>query len=158
MSNGKQKWISPVAIVLLLALSGGGRNNAAESAEWTIYVTNDNCPDYTWGNTEEQTRQAFADIVRGHLDEMNQTDREEPGNRDRYNMAVTQEAMCFVERYPQREAELVRRIKEGRVFVSPFLCNCLWAFHSTGGGAAGPLSGPAARSQVGHPDRRCRAH
>jgi alpha-mannosidase len=133
MSDSKQKWISRVALVLLLPGLGGGGSNAAEPAEWTIYVTNDNCPDYTWGYTEEQTRQAFADIVRGHLDEMNQTDREESGIRDRYNMAVTQEAMCFVEKYPQREAELVRRIKEGRVFVSPFLCNSLWALHSTEG-------------------------
>ena len=46
-------------------------------------------------------------------------------------MAVTQEALCFVERYPERQAELIRRIKEGRVFVSPFLCNSLWAFQST---------------------------
>ncbi|MFQ5810519.1 MAG: hypothetical protein ACE5JM_12960 [Armatimonadota bacterium] len=27
---------------------------------WTICVTNDNCPDCTWGFTEEQTRRAFA--------------------------------------------------------------------------------------------------
>jgi hypothetical protein len=121
-------WANAVACILL-----SGSLGAADWAEWTVYVTNDNCPDYTWGYTEEQTRQAFADIVRAHLDEMNRTDRLEPWNRDRYNMAVTQEAICFVERYPQREMELVRRIKEGRVFVSPFLCNSLWAFHSTEG-------------------------
>ncbi|MEN6576962.1 MAG: glycoside hydrolase family 38 C-terminal domain-containing protein [Phycisphaerales bacterium] len=102
-----------------------------DPGDWTLYIANDNCPDYTWGYTEEQTRQAFADIVRSHLDEMNRTDSLEPASQDRYNMAVTQEAICFVERYPEREAELVRRIKEGRVFVSPFLCNSLWAFHST---------------------------
>jgi len=100
---------------------------------WTIYITNDNCPDYTWGHTEEQTRKAFADIVRGHLDEMKRTDNEKPENRDRYNMAVAQEALCFVERYPKRKAELIRRIKEGRVFVSPYLCNSLWAFQSVEG-------------------------
>ncbi len=101
-----------------------------EVSEWTIYVTNDNCPDYTWGLTEEQTRQSFADIVRAHLDEMNRTDNQEPHNRDRYNMAVTQEALCFVECYPDRKDELIRRIKEGRVFVSPYLCNSLWGFQS----------------------------
>jgi len=99
-------------------------------SEWTIYITNDNCPDYTWGYTEEQTRQAFADIVRSHLDEMNRTDGEAPENQDRYNMAVTQEALCFVEKYPERKNELIKRIKEGRVFVSPYLCNSLWAFQS----------------------------
>lgn len=103
---------------------------AAEPA-WRIHVTHDNCPDYTWGFTEAQTRQAFADIVRAHLDEMKRTDDQPPENRDHYNMAVTQEALCFVERYPERKAELIARIREGRVFVSPFLCNSLWGFQST---------------------------
>jgi len=127
ISFRRLRWIG---IVLLLAGSAWAAHEAVDPAQWTVYVANDNCPDYTWGYTEEQTRQAFADIVRGHLDEMSRTDEQEPWNRDRYNMAVTQEAICFIERYPQREAELVRRIKEGRVFISPFLCNSLWAFHS----------------------------
>jgi hypothetical protein len=121
-------WVSAIAAVLLSGMLG-----EVDPAAWTAYVANDNCPDYTWGYTEEQTRQAFADIVRAHLDEMKRTDALEPWNQDRYNMAVTQEALCFVERYPEREAELVRRIKEGRVFVSPFLCNSLWALHSSEG-------------------------
>jgi len=104
-----------------------------DTAEWTVYVANDNCPDYTWGLTEQETRKAFADIVKGHLDEMNRTDAEKPENQDRYNMAVTQEALCFVERYPARKDELIKRIKEGRVFVSPFLCNSLWGFQSVEG-------------------------
>jgi hypothetical protein len=118
-----------IAVNLVLLLSGSVP--AQDAGEWSIYITNDNCPDYTWGLTEEQTRQAFADLVRAHLDEMNRTDGLESANRDRYNMAVTQEALCFVERYPERQAELIRRIKEGRIFVSPFLCNSLWALHST---------------------------
>jgi len=117
-----------VAFGFVLLLSASVR--AMDASEWTVYVTNDNCPDYTWGLTEEQTRQAFADIVRAHLDEMNRTDGLEPASCDRYNMAVTQEALCFVERYPERQAELIRRIKEGRILVSPFLCNSLWAFQS----------------------------
>jgi len=100
---------------------------------WTIYVTNDNCPDYTWGYTEKQTRKAFADIVRGHLDEMKRTDGWAEADRDRYNMAVTQEALCFVEHYPERKDELIRRIREGRVYVSPYLCNSLWAFQGVEG-------------------------
>ena len=124
-----------VILVLCVLLAIGVAATAAEppsdAAEWTIYVTNDNCPDYTWGLTEEQTRQAFADIVRGHLDEMNRTDQQPPENRDRYNMAVTQEALCFVERYPQRRDELIKRIKEGRVYVSPYLCNSLWGLAGT---------------------------
>ncbi len=126
--------------IILLAALCLAAPEAASTAEpsrdeplWTVYVTNDNCPDYTWGYSEEQTRQSFADIVRGHLDEMNRTDGESPENQDRYNMAVTHEALCFVERYPERKGELIRRIKEGRVFVSPYLCNSLWAFQSVEG-------------------------
>jgi len=121
------------ASCLLIAACSSAALGDEDNAMWTVYVTNDNCPDYTWGLTEKQTRQAFADVVRGHLDEMNRTDARAPADRDHYNMAVTQEALCFVERYPQRKDELIRRIKEGRVYVSPFLCNSLWAFQSTEG-------------------------
>ncbi len=117
---------------MLMTATDGARAPGG-GAEWTIYITNDNCPDYTWGFTEEETRRAFADIVRAHLDEMNRTDAEEPANRDCYNMAATQEALCFVEHYPERKDELIRRIKDGRVFVSPYLCNSLWGFQSVEG-------------------------
>ena len=33
----------------------------------------------------------------------------------------------------QRKEELIRRIREGRVYVSPYLCNSLWAFQSAEG-------------------------
>ena len=105
----------------------------AQAPPWTIYVTNDNCPDYTWGLTEGQTRKAFADIVAAHLDLMKQTDDAAPQDRDRYNMAVTQEALCFLEHYPARRDELVARIREGRLYVSPFLCNSLWGFQGIEG-------------------------
>jgi len=133
------KVIRTIQLSCLLALLSAmpaaslAADRPAEPNSWTIYITNDNCPDYTWGYTEEQTRKSFADIVRAHLDEMDRTDSEEPHNRNSYNMAVTQEALCFVEYYPQRKAELIRRIKEGRVFVSPYLCNSLWAFQSVEG-------------------------
>jgi len=123
--------VAPIALLVCVLLAPPAPAAAPDdSAAWSIYIANDNCPDYTWGLTEEQTRQAFADIVRGHLDEMNRTDKEPPENQDRYNMAVTQEALCFVEKYPGRKDELVRRIKEGRIFVSPYLCNSLWGLAS----------------------------
>jgi len=118
------------AVCMQITLSLLAAQAEEDLSGWTIYITNDNCPDYTWGYSEEQTRQAFADIVRGHLDEMKRTDNEKPENRDRYNMAVTQEALCFVERYPERKVELIRRVQEGRAFVSPYLCNSLWALQS----------------------------
>ncbi|MDW8077350.1 MAG: hypothetical protein RMJ16_00525 [Thermoguttaceae bacterium] len=104
-----------------------------QDQSWTIFITNDNCPDYTWGLTEEQTREAFAEIVRAHLDEMTRTDPQPFENRNRYNAAVTQEVLCFVEKYPDRKEELIARIKEGRLYVSPYLCNSLWAFQDVEG-------------------------
>ena len=121
------------AICASAAASSAATPAPKDAAMWTIYVTNDNCPDYTWGYTEKQTRKAFADIVRGHLDEMKRTDGWAEADRDRYNMAVTQEALCFVEHYPERKDELIRRIREGRVYVSPYLCNSLWAFQGVEG-------------------------
>ncbi|MCS7304799.1 MAG: hypothetical protein NZ602_06805 [Thermoguttaceae bacterium] len=123
--------------LLLSALMGNSSLGAEEAkagkTSWTIFLANDNCPDYTWGLTETQTRQAFADIVRAHLDEMTRTDHQAPENQNRYNAAVTQEVLCFVEKYPQRRQELIQRIREGRLYVSPYLCNSLWAFQDVEG-------------------------
>lgn len=99
----------------------------------TIYVANDNCPDYTWGLTEAATRRALADLVAAHLDEMTRTDNQRFESRSRYNMAVTQEAICFLEHYPERKEELIRRIREGRLYVSPYFCNTLWGMQSAEG-------------------------
>ena len=125
--------LAAIAVVLLVALSSPSSAQSVPDDNWTIYILNDNCPDYTWGFTEQQTRRAFADIVRAHLDEMKRTDDQPPHNQDRYNMAVAQEAICFVEHYPDRKDELIGRIREGRILVSPYLCNTLWAFHGVEG-------------------------
>jgi len=114
---------------LLTLLLTGQTNDGA--AEWTIYIANDACSDYTWGFNEEQTRRAYADVVRAHLDEMRRTDHEKPENQDRYNLSITQEAHAFVEYYPERKQELIRRIKEGRISVGPVYNNALWGFQST---------------------------
>ena len=127
------------ALTLLLGAMVLGMGSAASAetrddpADWNVYITNDTCPDHTWGFSESVTRQSFADLVRAHLDEMQRTDGECAENRDHYNMAVTQEALCFLEKYPERRDELVRRIREGRVFVSPFLNISLWGFQSVEG-------------------------
>jgi hypothetical protein len=111
----------------------GATEAAASGMAQRILIANDTCPDVTWGWTEEQTRQAFADLVRSHLDEMLRTDAAPQESRDHFNMATTQEALDFAARYPARKEELVRRIREGRIFVSPFLCNSLWGFQSVEG-------------------------
>jgi hypothetical protein len=100
---------------------------------WQIFITNDTCPDVTWGLTETQTRKAFADLILSHLDQMNRSDNEPPENREHYNMAATYELFSFLEYYPGRKEELFRRIREGRILVSPFLCNSLWGWQSAEG-------------------------
>jgi hypothetical protein len=100
------------------------------ASDWTIYISNDACSDYTWGFDEAQTRKAFADVIRAHLDEMTRTDQEKPENRDRYNLSITQEGSAFLEYYPERKAEFLRRIHEGRISVGAFLNNNLWGFQS----------------------------
>ncbi len=115
-------------LLLLPPLALGVQTAGQDPASWTIYITNDTCPDYTWGLTEEQTRQSLAELVRAHLDEMARTDGESPENRSRYNMAAAMEALCFLERHPERRQELFRRIREGRLLATPNLNNSLWAF------------------------------
>ena len=65
--------IFPVVCVSVAATAPAAEQGPTDPSAWTIYITNDNCPDYTWGLSEEQTRQAFADVVKGHLDEMQRT-------------------------------------------------------------------------------------
>ena len=118
-------------LLLLAAITSLNGQTKYRDSDWTIYITNDACSDYTWGFNEAETRRAYADVVRAHLDEMLRTDREKPENQDRYNLSITQEALAFVEQYPERKQELIRRIKEGRVSVGPVYNNALWGFQST---------------------------
>jgi hypothetical protein len=120
-------------VVLQAAVAPAALAPASVRAPWRVIVANDNCPDVTWGLTYEQTRQALADLVRAHLDEMNRTDAEPLPNRDHYTMTAAFEAESFVEKYPARKEEFVRRLREGRLCLSPFLCNSLWGFQSIEG-------------------------
>jgi len=117
---------------MALALLGAAGSGAqpVPPPTWTIHVVNDTCPDYTWGFDEKATRRNMAELVRAHLDAMAGTDGEPEWNRDRYTMAVTNEALAFVEHYPERKNEPVTRLREGRVTLSPFLNNTLWGWQS----------------------------
>jgi hypothetical protein len=100
---------------------------------WRVIIANDTCPDVTWGFTEAQVRQAFADLIAAHLDEMTRTDALPAEDRDHYNATAFVEVEAFLEKNPRRQEELFRRIREGRLCVSPFLCNSLWGFQSVEG-------------------------
>jgi hypothetical protein len=113
-----------------LSLLAAVLQGAPGSPPWTIHLVNDACADYTWGFDEEATRRNMAELVRAHLDEMARTDGEPEASRDRYTMTVTNEALAFLERYPGRRDELVRRLREGRITLSPFLSNTLWGGQS----------------------------
>jgi hypothetical protein len=138
-------WMTGCVLGALMALGAPCNSGAQQSSEgakpsepvrvahpedWTIYITNDACSDYTWGWDEEQTRKAYADVIASHLDEMNLTDKEKPENRDHYNLSITQEGLVFLERYPDRKEEFLRRVHEGRISVGAFLNNNLWGFQS----------------------------
>jgi hypothetical protein len=125
--------ISFLACLWLACATAARSQETADGSKWTIYITNDTCFDYTWALNEEESRQSSADLVLSHLEQMTKTDGEKPENRDRFNMPVTQQALCFIDRYPARKAELLRRMREGRVYVSPFLNNTLWGFQSLEG-------------------------
>ena len=100
---------------------------------WLVIIANDTCPDVTWGFPESQVRQAFADLIAAHLDEMTRTDALPAEDRDHYNATAFIEVEAFLEKNPRRQGELFRRIREGRLCVSPFLCNSLWGFQSVEG-------------------------
>ncbi|MGO8697913.1 MAG: glycosyl hydrolase-related protein [Limisphaerales bacterium] len=100
---------------------------------WLVIIANDTCPDVTWGFPESQVRQAFADLIAAHLDEMTRTDALPAEDRDHYNATAFVEVEAFLEKNPRRQGELFRRIREGRLCVSPFLCNSLWGFQSVEG-------------------------
>ena len=93
---------------------------------WKIYISHDSCNDFTWGNDETSTRDNLAEIMRAHLDAMTQSDHAHPDERDHYTATTFVEALCFLEKYPNRKAELVARAKSRRLTLSPWLCNTLW--------------------------------
>ena len=61
---------------------------------------------------------------------MKGTDSEKPENRDHYKLSITQEGLMLCEFYPDRKAEFIRRVHEGRISIGAFLNNNLWGFQS----------------------------
>ena len=114
---------------------GAAAQQSQKPSDWKIFIANDSCSDYTWGDDEKQTRRDDADVVRAHLDEILKTTAQarKVENQDHYNLSVTQEALAFAEYYPERKEELIRRIKEGYIAVGPDFNNSLWGFQSTEG-------------------------
>lgn len=133
--NFPQPLVSFVTLFLLwgTALFVCGGEIAPTRPPWRIIIANDTCPDVTWGFTEPQVRQSFADLIRAHLDEMNRTDNWPAENRNHYNIMAFVEVESFLEKYPERKEEFIRRAREGRICVGPFLCNTMWAFQSVEG-------------------------
>jgi hypothetical protein len=98
------------------------------SGQWKLFISNDVCLDYTWCLNEEQVKENMANLMAAHLDAMNATDNQPFKNRARYTCTVTNEIFYFLEKYPLRKGELVSRIREGRIMMSPFLVNTMWGF------------------------------
>jgi hypothetical protein len=118
---------------------------------WNIYVSHDCCNDFTWGNDEYSTKDNLAEILRAHLDEMNDTDVEEPDERDHYTSTTFVEIVSFLDKYPERKAEVVARAKEGRLTMSPWYCNTLWGSMSPEGTLRSMSSARLLELQTGVP-------
>jgi hypothetical protein len=102
-------------------------------SDWRVYISHDCCNDFTWGNDETSTRDNLAEILRAHLDAMTETDSAHPDEQDHYTTTTFIEALCFLEKYPERRDELVRRARERRLTLSPWLCNTFWGSMSVEG-------------------------
>ena len=115
-------WLAAIGSMTPQSLLTAAPQSPPDSG-WTLYVVNDVCSDMTWGNSEAHSFQNMADIVKAHLDRMTVTDSGLWFNRDRFTTTTTNEILSFLKKYPDRRDELVERIKEGRLMLSPFLCN-----------------------------------
>jgi hypothetical protein len=102
-------------------------------SQWKIYISNDVCIDYTWCLTEDKMKLYMAELIAAHLDVMKSTDNEAWFNKDRYTCTTTTEILFFLEKYPERKEELLSRINEGRIILSPFLVNTMWGFAGSEG-------------------------
>ena len=126
------------------------RAGATDDRPWTVYVANDNCPDYTWGLTEEQTRQAFADVVRGHLDEMKRTDGSAGRKPRPLQHGRHAGSDLFCREVPGAQAG-TDRPDQGRTRVrEPVPVQFAVGDAERGGRPADVLSGPATGTRVGH--------
>ncbi|HRY50401.1 MAG TPA: hypothetical protein P5186_20300 [Candidatus Paceibacterota bacterium] len=120
------------AAVAVTVVSGlHAAESSAAAGPWKIIIANDTCPDVTWGFTEAQVRASLAELIRAHLDEMNRSDAGPAENRNHYNLMAFVEAEAFFEKYPERKEEFIRRAREGRICLTPFLCNTLWGWQSS---------------------------
>lgn len=113
---------------IILAVFGLNFIFLKANAQWQIFVSNDVCMDYTWALSEQETIDYCANLIAAHLDAMKLTDNESWPNKARYTCTVTNEVFFFLEKFPERKDELIQRIREGRIMLSPFLVNTLWGF------------------------------
>jgi len=59
--------VMAAALCVGLCLWARASAQQAGGGEWNLYVTNDNCPDYTWGYSEKRTRRAAGYTQGGQL-------------------------------------------------------------------------------------------
>ena len=125
MKMKSKKFLAFVACLLLYA-------NVSYS-QWKIYISNDVCMDNSWCLSETRNREYAIDLMAANLDAMRETDSEPWQNRARYTCTVTNEIFYFLEKYPQRRDELIDRIRNGQIMLSPFLVNTNWGFSGVEG-------------------------
>ena len=100
----------------------------------------------------------MAELVRAHLDAMTRTDGEPEWNRDRYTMAVTNEALAFLEHYPERKDELVKAAARGAGHAQPLPEQHPVGLAERGGLPALALPRAPPRARLARADRRGAPH
>lgn len=89
-----------------------------------LHAAIDACSDVTWGWSYDETMANFVRLVAAHLDLMR-------GDEEHcYNCSVLLELLAFLEAHPERKEEAASRLREGRLYASPFLNNTLYGLQS----------------------------
>lgn len=95
---------------------------------WTIYVCQDVCTDFTFGYSEEETKDLSTKLIDEHLRIMENTEKEEDFSQNRWNINQTMEVMWYLERKSSEEIKrFFSREKDGHVQISPIFNSCLTA-------------------------------
>jgi alpha-mannosidase len=99
---------------------------------WTIYVCQDVCTDFTFGYSENETKELSIKLTDEHLRIMENTDKEEIFSQNRWNINQTMEVMWYLEKKSPEEIErFFFREKDGHIQISPIFNSCLTALMTT---------------------------
>jgi len=98
---------------------------------WTVYVCQDTCADFTWRLNEEDTIKCSSNLTESHLQTVSDTKDMPFESQNRWNINQTMDVMWFIERKKEKMKELLKRVKDDHVSISPIFNACLTGIMST---------------------------